>query len=47
MGRKFFLQVESPALDAGVTSDLFKFLGKVFNSNDLLTCRVISSKQTP
>ena len=30
-------------VDAGVTSDLFTLLGKVFISNDLLVCRVIST----
>ena len=43
IGQKCFLQVESPALDTGVTSDLFRLLGKVFISHDLLICRVISS----
>ena len=44
-GRKFFLQVESPALYAGVTSSLFRFVGKAFISNDLY--REIFSWQTP
>ena len=42
-GQKFVLQVEPPALYVGVTSDLARSLRKVFNSNDLFTCRVISS----
>ena len=43
IGRKFLLQVESPDLYTGVTSDPFRLLGKVSISNDLLICRVISS----
>ena len=30
VGQELFLQVESPALHAGVTSDLFRLLGKMF-----------------
>ena len=44
MGIKFVLQVESPA---GVQSDIFRLLGKLLKSNDLLIYRVISSLQIP
>ena len=37
-----FLHVKAPTLYAGVTSDLVRLLGKLSNSNDLLTSRVIS-----
>ena len=43
IGRKFFLHIESPALYADFTSDLFRLLGMLSSSKDLLTSCVISS----